>query len=61
MFGQQLLQALLGGLQDLGWTVGSNLEVDVRFGSSNDTKRIQDVAKGLVATQPELIQVVIGT
>jgi len=54
--GQRGLQALLQGLQDLGWKSGINLQVDIRYGDSN-TQRIAAVAKELVAAQPEVLQV----
>ena len=54
--GQRGLQALLQGLQDLGWKPGTNLQVDIRYGDSN-AERIAAVAKELVAAQPEVLQV----
>ena len=53
---QRSVQALLQGLQDLGWKSGINLQVDIRYGDSN-TERIAAVAKELVAAQPEVLQV----
>jgi len=54
--GRRGLQALLQGLQDLGWKSGINLQVDIRYGDSN-AQRIAAVAKELVAAQPEVLQV----
>ena len=53
---QQYTQALLQGLHELGWIVGTNLEILTRFGGIGDIGRIQTAAKELVATQPDLIQ-----
>ena len=55
--GQRLVQALLQGLQELGWKRGTNLAVDLRWGNSNN-ERIRTIAKELVAAQPEVLQVV---
>ena len=33
--GRRAVQALLQGLQELGWRRGTNLEIDVRYGDSN--------------------------
>jgi len=54
--GQQQVQTLLQSLQELGWKRGTNLEVDLRWGRTNN-ERIQMMAKELVAEQPDVIQV----
>jgi putative tryptophan/tyrosine transport system substrate-binding protein len=54
--GQQQAQTLLRSLQELGWKRGTNLEVDLRWGGTNN-ERIQMMAKELVAEQPDVIQV----
>jgi putative tryptophan/tyrosine transport system substrate-binding protein len=54
--GQQQSQTLLQSLQELGWKRGTNLEVDLRWGGTNN-ERIQMMAKELVAEQPDVIQV----
>jgi putative tryptophan/tyrosine transport system substrate-binding protein len=54
--GQQQAQALLQSLQELGWKSGTNLEVDLRWGATNN-ERIQKMAKELVAEHPDVIQV----
>jgi putative ABC transport system substrate-binding protein len=54
--GQQQEQTLLQSLQELGWKRGTNLEVNLRWGASNN-ERIQMIAKELVAAQPDVIQV----
>jgi putative ABC transport system substrate-binding protein len=53
---QRYLQALLRGLQDLGWTPDVNLRVDPRYGNY-DGEQILKIAKDLVLSQPELIEV----
>src|SRR6516162_5722513 len=54
--GQQQVQTLLQSLQELGWKRGTNLEIDLRWGGTNN-ERIQMMAKELVAGQPDVIQV----
>jgi putative tryptophan/tyrosine transport system substrate-binding protein len=54
--GQKWTQAMLESLHDLGWKRGTNLEVDIRWGNSNN-ERIRLVAKQLVAAQPDVLQV----
>ena len=54
--GQQQVQTLLQSLQELGWKRGTNLEIDLRWGGTNN-ERIQMMAKELVAEQPDVIQV----
>jgi putative ABC transport system substrate-binding protein len=46
---QRLLQALVRGLQDLGWTADVNLRVDARYGNW-DGQQIPKIAKDLVAS-----------
>jgi putative ABC transport system substrate-binding protein len=57
-FGRQQVQALLQGLQEVGRNIGPDLQVDFRFAGGNDRAQIQAVAKDLVATQPDVIQVI---
>ena len=54
--GQRWVQALLLGLHELGWQRGVNLEVDIRYGDSNN-ERIKIIAKELVADKPEVLEV----
>ncbi len=54
--GQRWVQALLQGLRELGWKRGTNLEIDLRYGDSNN-ERMRTIAKELVAAQPEVLQV----
>jgi putative ABC transport system substrate-binding protein len=56
-FARQQAQALLQGLQEAGRNIGSDLQVDFRFAGGSDRAQIQTVAKDLVATQPDVIQV----
>jgi hypothetical protein len=44
--GQQQAQTLLQSLQELGWKRGTNLEVDLRWGATNN-ERIQNMAREL--------------
>jgi putative ABC transport system substrate-binding protein len=47
------LAALRQALQELGWTFGENLRVDVRYGTDN--VNLQEKAKELVDLSPEII------
>src|SRR5262249_15105615 len=53
--GQARLAAFLQGLQELGWSVGRNLRIDVRWtgGNADDTRKY---AAELVALAPDIIQ-----
>jgi putative ABC transport system substrate-binding protein len=51
---QSLLDALRGALAKLGWTEGSNLRVEIRWGNGN-AARIETFAKELVNLKPEVI------
>jgi putative tryptophan/tyrosine transport system substrate-binding protein len=48
------LSAFTLGLAELGWTDGSNLRMDVRWGAGN-VDRMRTLAKELVDLQPEII------
>src|SRR5258706_8251435 len=52
--GKAQLSGFMQGLSELGWTNGSNLRTDVRWGGG-DIAQIQAFAKELVAGQPDLI------
>jgi putative ABC transport system substrate-binding protein len=52
---QARIRALLGGLQQLGWTEGRNLQIDYRFGAA-DVDRARRYAAELVALAPDVIQ-----
>src|SRR5262249_37078507 len=49
------IRALLGGLQQLGWTEGRNLRIDYRFGAA-DVDRARRYAAELIALAPDVIQ-----
>ena len=53
--GQSRLAALLQGLQELGWSVGRNVHIDIRWaaGNAEDTRQY---AAELVARAPDVIQ-----
>jgi putative tryptophan/tyrosine transport system substrate-binding protein len=52
---QARIRALLGGLQQLGWTEGRNLRIDYRFGAA-DVDRARRYAAELMALAPDVIQ-----
>jgi putative ABC transport system substrate-binding protein len=51
---QGFVTAFREGLQKLGWTEGQNIQIDIRWGAT-DPALIQQFAKELVASQPNLI------
>ena len=57
--GQARLAAFLQGLQELGWTDGLNVSVDVRS-TAGDAERIRREAVKLVAFAPDVILAVGG-
>jgi putative ABC transport system substrate-binding protein len=52
--GMARLAAFLQGLQELGWTVGRNIQIDYRWGSP-DADRIRKDAAELLALDPDVI------
>ena len=52
--GQTWVAAFHAGLQELGWTEGRNIQIDIRWGAAN-VESMQRFAKELVALQPDLI------
>src|SRR5262245_36371054 len=52
--GQARLAAFHQGLQQLGWTVGGNVQIDYRWGAGN-ADRIRKFAAELVALVPDVI------
>jgi putative tryptophan/tyrosine transport system substrate-binding protein len=50
---QRRKTALIGALQDLGWTVGRNLQIDYRYTSNGQTLDTQ--APELIALSPDLL------
>src|SRR6516225_11428699 len=55
--GQAGIAAFAQGLQQLGWEVGANIQIDYRWGA-NDTERFRKYAAELVALAPDVI---VGT
>ena len=51
--GQARIAAFLQGLQPLGWTVGANVHLDIRF--AVEPERIRQEAAQLAATAPDII------
>jgi putative ABC transport system substrate-binding protein len=58
--GQVRLAALHQGLQELGWTVGRNLQIEIRFGAG-EPGRYRRYATELVALAPDIILAVGAT
>jgi len=52
--GQVRLAAFLQGLQQLGWTEGRNVRIDIRWGAG-DAERNRALATELVALAPDVI------
>jgi putative ABC transport system substrate-binding protein len=52
--GQARQAAFLQGLQEVGWAVGRNLRIEIRWGN-NDPDRIRRNVAELVATAPDVI------
>jgi putative ABC transport system substrate-binding protein len=48
------IAAFIEGLQQLGWTVGHNVEIDIRWGAA-DTVRSRRYAAELVAFSPDVV------
>ena len=51
---QLRLVALVQGLQQAGWTVGHNLQVDIRW-ASGDAARLRNHTAELLALSPDII------
>jgi putative ABC transport system substrate-binding protein len=54
--GERWVQALLAALPELGWKPGTNMLIDVRWGTT-DLDRTQKMAKELLDLKPDVIQV----
>ena len=52
--GQARIAALRAGLQELGWSEGGNLRIDVRWAGS-DASRLKDYAVELVRLAPDVV------
>jgi putative ABC transport system substrate-binding protein len=50
--GHSRLAAFLNGLQQLGWTDGRNVRIDVRWGAG-DAERTRNYVAGLAALRPQ--------
>ena len=57
---KSLVSAFTRAIADLGWTVGRNVRMDLRWGGS-DINRIRAFAQELVGLQPEIIVTNGGT
>ncbi len=57
--GQERLAAFVQGLQELGWTAGRNMQIDVRWGGG-DADRYRAYAAELVALAPDVILAASG-
>jgi putative ABC transport system substrate-binding protein len=55
--GQTYIAAFAQGLQQLGWQVGANVQIDTRWGAG-DAERFRKYAADLVASAPDVI---VGT
>src|SRR5262245_20947236 len=44
-----------GGLEKLGWSEGSNIRIDFRWGALDDANARERSAKELIALEPDLI------
>jgi putative tryptophan/tyrosine transport system substrate-binding protein len=53
--GQGRFAAFLQGLQQLGWSEGRNVRIDVRWGAQGDSETNRQHADELVALAPEVI------
>jgi putative ABC transport system substrate-binding protein len=54
--GERWAQAFLQALPELGWRRGTNIQIDLRW-VATDFNRMQAIAKELVQSQPDLIEV----
>ncbi len=54
------VSAFVGALQERGWTLGGNLQIDYRWGAG-DADRYRTYAAELVAHAPDLLLAVGGT
>jgi putative tryptophan/tyrosine transport system substrate-binding protein len=52
--GQSWITGLVQRLQELGWTNGRNIQVDIRFGDA-DVTRISMLAKELIELRPDVL------
>jgi putative ABC transport system substrate-binding protein len=52
--GKAYVSAFIQALEDLGWTDGRNVRMDLRWGG-NDTNRIRALAQELIGLKPDII------
>jgi putative ABC transport system substrate-binding protein len=52
--GQAWYAAFVQGLQQLGWEVGANVQIDTRWGAG-DTERYHTYAEELIALKPDIV------
>ena len=52
---KSIASAYTRALADLGWTVGRNVRMDLRWGDGGDTNRMRALAQELVGLQPDII------
>ena len=55
------MTAFLGGLQERGWTLGGNLQVEYRWTGNDPDERIRKLATELVALVPDVMLAAGGT
>ena len=53
--GQARVAAFLQGMQEAGWAVGRNAQIDIRWGMSGDPERIRKNVTELVTLTPDAI------
>jgi putative ABC transport system substrate-binding protein len=53
--GKERMEAFAQGLSALGWTIGRNINIEMRSGLSGPIASVQTTAKDLVALRPDLI------
>jgi putative tryptophan/tyrosine transport system substrate-binding protein len=53
--GQARVAAFLQGLQEAGWVVGRNAQIDIRWGMSGEPERLRKNVTELVALVPDAI------
>ncbi len=56
---QNRVGALIQGLQETGWLVGRNVQIDARYGAGDD-ERLRAMAAELIALSPDVIMAVSG-
>jgi putative tryptophan/tyrosine transport system substrate-binding protein len=49
------VNAFRGGLQELGWTEGRNIQIDIRWGALDDADSRRRLANELIALQPDVL------